>query len=191
MTSEDFVRAIKIQTSDAAVYGTVAMLKRPAGRKPREKDVRLSEWYGRISDADQRMLELALKEAAELAVFEFLCVLDGVTVVEDAPTKGDLELHFVKDSQRLRINASDGEELHNIFNRLCAEPAFPSVRNPAMTAGDVGDAVQIKGKLRVGDEMDLHHLPDKYASIATISGYDQKTAPAVALLKPEHRKMSS
>ncbi len=37
MTSEDLVKAVKIQTSDAAVSGTIACLKEPPGRKPAEK----------------------------------------------------------------------------------------------------------------------------------------------------------
>jgi len=41
MTIEQFVQAVKMQTSDAAVTGTLACLKRPPGRKPREKDVHL------------------------------------------------------------------------------------------------------------------------------------------------------
>lgn len=68
MTTEDFVQAVKIQTSDAAVNGTIKVLIRPPGRKPREKDVRLSDWYGRLSEQDREMLALAVREAAELAV---------------------------------------------------------------------------------------------------------------------------
>ena len=39
MTRAEFIEALKIQTSDAAVFGTTANLERPPGRKPREQDV--------------------------------------------------------------------------------------------------------------------------------------------------------
>jgi len=118
MTSEEFVRAVKVQASDAAVHGTVALLKRPPGRRPREKDLLLSEWYKRISEPDQRMVQQALKEAAELAVFEFFCVIDGVTVIEDAPQKGELEVYFVKGAERTRVNRPESEELHNLQSAM-------------------------------------------------------------------------
>jgi hypothetical protein len=191
MTSEEFVRAVKIQTSDAAVHGTVAILEKRVGRKPREQDVRLSEWYTRISEADQQMVLLALKESAELAVFEFFCVLDGVAVIEDTPEKGDLELYFIKNSERTRVNLPAGEELHNIFNRLCEESPSSVVRNSDLASGDSGEASQIKTNLRLGDGMDIHHVPDKHSSTTLISDYDPKTAPAMVLGKSQHRKMPS
>jgi hypothetical protein len=138
MTTDQFVEAVKIQTSDAAVTGTIACLKRPPGRKPREKDVRLSEWYNRLHTLDQQMLQQALREATELAVFEFFCVLDGVTVIEDTREKGALELDYVKGSERTRLNPTEGEELHNIFNEMCEAIVPGPIENPEIAPGDSG-----------------------------------------------------
>jgi hypothetical protein len=191
MTTDQFVEAVKIQTSDAAVTGTIACLKRPPGRKPREKDVRLSEWYNRLHTLDQQMLQQALREATELAVFEFFCVLDGVTVIEDTREKGALELDYVKGSERTRLNPTEGEELHNIFNEMCEAIVPGPIENPEIAPGDSGEARQLKGKLRPGDEMDIHHVPDKHQASTTLRSYDPESAPAIALRKPEHRKISS
>jgi hypothetical protein len=57
-----------------------------------------------------------------MAVFGFFCVLDGVSAIEDSPEKGDLELYFVKSSQKIRLNDPRQEELHNLFNVLCVGP---------------------------------------------------------------------
>jgi len=191
MTTDQFVQAVKMQTSDAAVTGTITCLKRPPGRKPREKDVQLSEWYNRLNTIDQQMLQQVLKEAAELAVFEFFCVLDGVTVIEDAWEKGSLELDYVKGSERTRMNPTEGEELHNIFNQMCELNVPVPIENPDISSGDSGEAQQLKAKLRPGDGMDIHHVPDKHQATATIPSYDPDSAPAIALRKLEHRKIPS
>jgi len=123
MTSEEFVRVVKLQTSDSAVSGTIKSLTRPAGRKPSKKLLWLSDWYNQLSDKDRAMLRAALGEAAEMAVFEFFCILDGVSSIEDGPNKGELELHFVKSAETTRLNDPRHEELHNLFNALCGEAA--------------------------------------------------------------------
>jgi hypothetical protein len=137
------------------------------------------------------MLQQALREATELAVFEFFCVLDGVTVIEDTREKGALELDYVKGSERTRLNPTEGEELHNIFNEMCEAIVPGPIENPEIAPGDSGEARQLKGKLRPGDEMDIHHVPDKHQASTTLRSYDPESAPAIALRKPEHRKISS
>jgi hypothetical protein len=118
MTNEEFVRVVKLQTSDSAVSGTIKSLTRPPGRKPSERLVWLSNWYNRLSGEDRAMLREALREAAEMAVFEFFCVLDGVCAIENGPNKGELELYFVKAREKARLNDPRQEELHNLFNAL-------------------------------------------------------------------------
>ena len=119
MTSEEFVRAVKMQTSDAAARGTLQILKRPPGRKPSERLLRLSEWYKALKAEDQETLARLVKEAAEFAVFEFFCVVDGVSAIEDSQEKGDLELYFAKGGDSCRLNDPQQPELHNLFNALC------------------------------------------------------------------------
>jgi len=190
MTAEDFVRAMKIQASDASVNGTIDCLKCPPGRRPAEKDVGLSKWYNQLHALDQQMLRQALKEAAELAVFEFFCVLDGVTVIEDTKEKGFLELDYVKGAERTRLNPREGEELHNIFNRMCRELDSPPAQDAELESGDSDESQKLKTRLRPGDGMDIHHVPDKHAASKTVRNYNADNAPAVALRKSEHRKLS-
>lgn len=121
MTRSEFLKALKIQTSAAALCGTKAKLESPPGRKPREQDVKLSEWYGNLSESDRVQADAAMKEAAELAVFGFLCVLDGVSVIENGPDKGDLKLHYVKRGEQILLNDPNAEFLHDGYNSLCRD----------------------------------------------------------------------
>jgi hypothetical protein len=189
MNSEEFVKAVKLQTSDAAVNGTVKTLNRPPGRKPAERLVHLSEWYNQLSEKDQEMLRLAIREAAEMAVFEFMCVLDGVSAIEDGPGKGALELNYVKSGERTQLNDPRKEELHNLFNSLCSIGSATHTQSSEVNAYDQGDAADLKSKLKPGDELDLHHVPDKYSSIHKIKDYEPNNAPAIALPKSEHRQV--
>jgi len=47
------------------------------------------------------MLLEALNDAAERAVFGFLCVLDGVRAIETGSEKGSLEIYYVNVDQRV------------------------------------------------------------------------------------------
>ena len=189
MTIDDFVKAVRLQTSDAAVKGTVAHLKQASGRKPRERDVQLSKWYNQLDSTDCEMLEEALKEAAELAIFSFLCILDGVSVVEDSADKGELELYYSKGGDRKRLNDPNEQELHNLFNKWCKENVQASTSSSEINAYDSGEACQLLSKIKVGDGLDVHHVPDKHASVQTVQNYSSDTGPAIVLPKPKHRKI--
>jgi hypothetical protein len=119
MTAEEFVEVIKLQTSDAAVRSTLASLKEPPGRVPKNRQLGLSRWFKGLSEADQRMVGEALREAAEAAVFGFFAVLDGARVFEYEEEKGDLELFHVRGAERTLLNPKTGPELHDIYNGLC------------------------------------------------------------------------
>jgi len=73
-----------------------------------------------------------------------------------------------------------------------SEPA-PAAAAPAPTTQtptgpyDVGTAADLKGGSNVGDGLDVHHVPQQQPASQTITGYDGKTAPAIALPKGEHK----
>ena len=101
MDSEKFVRAVKATCSDTEGGDVIRSLKNPPGRRPSASLLRLSEWFHRFSPADQAMLLEALNDAAERAVFGFLCVLDGVRAIETGSEKGSLEIYYVNVDQRV------------------------------------------------------------------------------------------
>jgi hypothetical protein len=182
MTRLEFIKALKSQTSDAAVFGTKANLEKPPGKKPREQDVKLSQWYGNLPDSDRASVDAAMREAAELAVFSFLCVLDGVSAIEDGPEKGELALHYIKRGENLRLNDPADESLHDAYNGLCKDfLPIPPQRSESRLY-EVGPASQLREHQTSSDAMDLHSMPKGHKS-------SQPDTPSIALPKNEHRKL--
>ena len=52
---------------------------------------------------------------------------------------------------------------------------------------DVGTAGDLRGNSLPGDQVDIHHVPQQQPAGQVISGYDPKTAPAIAVPEGEHR----
>ena len=115
MDSQEFIDAVKLAVRDSAVSGTLEILRRPPGRRPKQEIIEMSEWYNSLDMDQRRMVASVIKQAADSAVFGFLCVLDGVLAVENSPQKGRFELRYVKDGVAL-LNPPEGEMLHDIFN---------------------------------------------------------------------------
>lgn len=53
MDNEYFVEAIVSCVRDTAVEDTLSVMEKPPGRKPRKKDLELSEWYNKQSISDK------------------------------------------------------------------------------------------------------------------------------------------
>lgn len=182
MTRSDFVKALKNQTSDAAFFGTKQNLEQPPGRKPREQDVKLSAWYMGLGDSDRESVDAAMLEAAELAVFSFLCILDGVSTVENDSEKGELQLQYIRSGEVFRLNDPADGLLHDAYNDVCREfPPAPPERSEARVY-EVAPASQLRKQQKYTDAMDWHAV----SPIASRSGDD---SPAISLPKNEHRKL--
>jgi len=95
MDSEEFVRGVKAACSDRLADGEITLLRNPPGRRPGRRLLRLSKWFQQLSPEDQSALAEALSNAAEVAIFGFFCVLDGVRSIESGPEKGSFELFYV------------------------------------------------------------------------------------------------
>lgn len=184
MTREEFVRASKAQTSDAALFGTVAVLHRPPGRKPDRRDVALSEWYGKLSTEDQEHVFAAMKEAAELAVFSLFCILDGVSAIEDSKEKGILQLTYRNGPEFIILNSTTGDQLHDLYNEMCrlSDPRPPERESTREYA--VGLASFLRSLQTSRDGLDIQWEP-RSGSVDC----DRDNKPAITLPKEEHRKL--
>lgn len=176
MARSQFVRAFKSQTSDAAIFGTIANLEKPPGRSPRAKDVDLSKWYANLAESDRAIVADLVREAAELAAFSMFCVLDGVSAIEDGPDKGKLELNYTKNGNTVALNGAAGELLHDSYNSLChsSEPQAPTPA--AVRTYEVGKIEILRRKQTSNDGLDIHSVPPD-------------SEIAIALPKNEHRKL--
>jgi hypothetical protein len=101
MNSHEFVAVIRRTVRDSAVDGEIQVLEHPPGRRPPAEVIAQSKWYKSLDDEARKMLASIIASAVDMSVFGFLCVLDGVRVVEDGPNKGAFELRYVKDSETL------------------------------------------------------------------------------------------
>jgi hypothetical protein len=92
------------------------LLQRPPGRRPAGDLQAQSRWYHSLDEEGKGMLSSIVLSAADFAVFEFLCVIDGVKPIEDRPDKGELELWYVgAGNERVLLNPPDGDFLHDML----------------------------------------------------------------------------
>lgn len=127
MNPDEFADAIKLAAFDPAVSGVLHHLREGApgrGRHPRADA--LSSWFNSISERDQAMVAEVARDAAHAAIFHTLCVLDGVSTIDDPP-HASLVLTAVSADGKSSVIAS-GEsvvELHDEFNAVVHPPSEP------------------------------------------------------------------
>lgn len=116
MNNEEFVNSIRINVSEASINSIETILKMPPGRKPKPELVELSNWYNNLDNKSSDYISSVIKIAIEQAVFNFLCVLDGVSAIENIEEKGTLKLFYEKDNNSILLNNPDNDYLHDIYN---------------------------------------------------------------------------
>jgi hypothetical protein len=61
----------------------------------------MSKWYNELNENDKSVVEQIIKKSVDMAVFSFLCVLDGVSTIENEK-KGELKLYYNNQNVRWR-----------------------------------------------------------------------------------------
>ena len=115
MTKEEFIRVIRQVVRDASISGCREILRSPSGRSPDPHLLALSEWFNQLPEDHQQKTVASMKMATDLAIFGFLCVLDGVRQIETDSEKGKLVLEFVKHGRSVVLNEASGHDLHDLF----------------------------------------------------------------------------
>jgi hypothetical protein len=115
MEAREFIAKIKMAVRDSAIEETMRVLQLPPGRRPSSDLLKQANWYRSLSPESQQMLSQVIANAVSRGVFGFLCVLDGVRLIEDDEHKGDFQLHYVKNGSKL-LNGPDAPMLHELFN---------------------------------------------------------------------------
>ncbi|MNL65327.1 hypothetical protein D3C87_1896450 [compost metagenome] len=114
MTPEFFVDALKVECRDSAVRDCIEQFRKPSGRRPKPELVQISEWFNALTEADQRRVAAAMREAAEATLFGVLCVVDGVRAIEAADEKSEFCL-TVKRSNGVTTLVPSDVHLHDIL----------------------------------------------------------------------------
>jgi len=114
MDSQQFIDLLRVVVRDGAASEVMNVLQKPPGRRPPEDLVERSKWYSSLDDDQKRILSSIVLDAADRAVFGFLCVIDGVRSIENESEKGRLELRHVKNGSVL-LNPPQGVMLHDLW----------------------------------------------------------------------------
>jgi hypothetical protein len=116
VTGEEFIEAVVAFVRERGFRVTLQNLDEPAGRRPDSAAVVLSRWWRGLGEEDRRQVTAAIMKAVDHSLFGMCCVLDGVSVIEGGPDKGNFELYYVRGSERVRLNDPKGEMLHDLYN---------------------------------------------------------------------------
>ncbi len=115
MTKDEFVDALIKVVRNASINDAVSMLESPPGRRPKEVHTVNSNWYNGLTSEDREYVKSVITETVDSTVFGCLCVLDGVRVIENRPTRHNLVLKYIGEEPS-NLNGGDGECLHDIYN---------------------------------------------------------------------------
>jgi hypothetical protein len=115
MDAEEFVSKLRLAAEQTAVRSVLSALEEPAGREPEIRITELSAWLADQGSRDREMLARAVALAAEQAIYNVLLVLDGLLAIESTRDKGSLELFYVHETGRTRLNDPEGDELSALF----------------------------------------------------------------------------
>ena len=114
MNSEEFVDAIRNVVWKSTVSSMSKLLAKSPGRSPSKELIEKSNWYNSLDEDDREMVTKIIDESARIAVFGFLCVLDGARAIEDGD-KGLLKLYFEKDGNQILLNDQNRQALHDLL----------------------------------------------------------------------------
>ena len=116
MTPEAFVAALKQVVRDGAEREAdyLAALETP---RPTEHLARFSEWFRRLSPADQEVAREHIQYATEGSLFGLLTYMDNLAFLTEE--RGTFELWHVSEAgERVRLNDPNGDLLSDLFNNL-------------------------------------------------------------------------
>jgi hypothetical protein len=123
MTPETFISSIKTDVHDSSVRGVIETLQHPAGRKPPQRVVELSQWFHSLSSSDRVRVEQVIQLAVHNGIFGLLAILDGVRTIEK---DASLELSCRRNGKQHSLTGSSQEFLHDIYQSDVYEQVFGS-----------------------------------------------------------------
>jgi len=121
MTARQFVERIREHLFEPTVRSVTGALICPPGRRPTPERLQLTAFYESLDVEKRVLLEFIIRDAVHAGIFQFLCVLDGVSFVESDPVKGRFQLRFLKNGEDTLLNDSHSELLHDLFNTVDTE----------------------------------------------------------------------
>ena len=110
---EDFLGIITMKSANAGLISSI--IENPPGRKPHTNLVRISNFYKSLDNNGKEIFKSALALAARDSMNTPLCVIDGSMAFEPRGRKGELELYYVAEGIRVRLNDPGETPLDELF----------------------------------------------------------------------------
>ncbi len=114
MTTETFIDVVREVVRNASINSVESLLHHVPGRSPDQRLVAFSAWHTALAEPDQLMITQVIEQAVDDALFGFLCVLDGVRVVESE--SGEFELFYRRKGKRVVLSPNEeAGYLHDLY----------------------------------------------------------------------------
>lgn len=114
MTEEEFVNIVSLIVAEGSNDTMHTYLTNPPGRNPSKDLLHMSSWYKKLDTSDQTIVNSIVSKTIETSIFNFLCLLDGVTKIDENDGKLKL-IYYASDGIENLISDGAFTDLHDIF----------------------------------------------------------------------------
>lgn len=116
MNAQNFLRALEKYVRDPSLVTSIENLSVGRFSVKGSKQEARSSWYNSLTESEKEIFSDCMAYAIDTALFNFLCVLDGVNIIEDDNDRGGFDLVH----KGVEKNIINHEEvmLHEEFIRL-------------------------------------------------------------------------
>jgi len=122
MNAEQFVEAIRLYVADSAIKSTAEILSAPPGRKPAKQLLINSQWYNSLDTQSKEQVEAIVARAVHDAIFSFMSVLDGASVIDEDHSEFQLICVNPLNGSKVQLTGSeDSDSLHELYKSLDTE----------------------------------------------------------------------
>lgn len=119
MNRDIFVKSLYKISVEMTSKRMIESLSSPSSAE-NKKFSNAASWFAKLGDDEKEMLHYLIMYSARFSLFNTLCVLDGVAVIEGGSNKTNFVLYAEKNGKRVLLadENSNNEYLHDILNSM-------------------------------------------------------------------------
>lgn len=115
MNSAEFVEAIRKGVYEVAIRGMLKDIENPAGRKVSPERTARADWFRSLDDVQRKFVADTIADSVDLAVHDFLCVLDGAMTIDTDPCSR-FEVRYVSETESTLLNPPDEISFYELWS---------------------------------------------------------------------------
>lgn len=115
MDGKSFIELLKNTSRIDAIKTTISLLEDLDGKGYNEKMKKMCYFYSNLKNIDKKNINNIIKLSVDTSFFNFLCVIDGVSAIENGPNKGDFKLYYIKNNKNILLNCEE-DLLHDYYD---------------------------------------------------------------------------